>query len=171
MPYPTYSKQDLATYSGRPLASFKNYAEEALSQALLLFKMGTCLATLPTDEDQAQLAKYAILAMADTMYLSQQYAKAKASPFSSESIGSYSYSKSAQQVQKGEKTGVMWFDLAIEQLSVCGEGDDIPFSGGIEVFEHDARFVAGGNGDNVRMLSPVDLELSRQWGFDPAPRS
>ena len=39
------------------------------------------------------------------------------SPFSSERIGSYSYSKMAQAVSKGVKTGVPFFDIAVDYLS------------------------------------------------------
>lgn len=111
------------------------------------------------------------MSMADSIHLSQPYAAAKSSPFSSESIGSYSYSKAAKAVSKGETTGVEWFDLAIKNLSVCDTEDDLPMSGGIEVFENDASFVQGASLGNFRMLSPQDIDLSRSYGFDPAASS
>lgn len=168
MDYPVLTKTDLAKFSGRPEASYKgDYPETALSQALLLFKLGTCLAGLPDDPTKAELARMGILAMADDIFLKQKYQQVSASPFSSESIGSYSYSKRAQQASQGEETGVMWFDLAVGQLGECERNDGISSGGGIEVFEHDATFVQGA-GENVRMLSPKDLDLSRQFGFDPS---
>lgn len=171
MSYPTYTKQDVATFTGRALASFPSYVDtSALPQATLLFKIGTCLASLDDlTADELELAKNGILSMADSIHLAQPYAVAVASPFNSESIGSYSYSKVAAAVSRHEETGVMWFDLAIDRLSVCDDLASGMFGGGIEVFEHDAKFT-GGVGGNSRMLSPKDIDQSRFFGFDPAPR-
>lgn len=62
----------------------------------------------------------------------------------------------------------MWFDLAVSTLGVCDLEDRFSWGGGIEVFEHDAAFTAG-SGNNLRMLSPQDIDVSRRYGFDPAP--
>lgn len=170
MSYPEYTKQDLADFTGRNIASFPTFVtNSALPQAILLFKIGTCLASLDDlTEDQLELAKFGILSMADAIHLSQPYALAVASPFNSESIGSYSYSKVAKAVAKSETTGIMWFDMALDQLSVCDDLVGVLMGGGIEVFEHDATFVHG-EGGNSRMLSPQDIDQSRRFGYDPAP--
>lgn len=172
MPYKTYTRDDLAAFTGRPAASFPlPYVEaSAIPQSLLLFKIGTCLAS-PDDltSDQQQLVDFAIMSMADAIHLVAPYQTAIASPFNSESIGSYSYSKTAKAIQGGQETGIGWFDMAIDQLSVC---DDIASGflyGGIEVFEHDGDFTKGTVGANVRFLSPDDMDWSKQWGYDPAP--
>jgi hypothetical protein len=168
MPYPVFTKQDLADFSGRPVASYTGYTDRAIRQAVLLFKIGTCLANLaPKDTLEYEIAVEGILAMADQIFLAQRYQQQVASPFQSESLGSYSYSKTAKSVSDGEKTGVEFFDIAIDQLSVCDETDDIPSFGGVEVFEHDGMF-ARGEGGNLRFLSPKDLDQSRSYGFDPA---
>lgn len=172
MAYPTYTVADLADFSGRPQLAYMNanYVPMALSQATLLFKIATCLADIPDSPDQQELAKFALLSMADSIYWAQQYQDAVNNPFSSESIGSYSYSKVAKAVSDREKTGIMWFDLAVEQMGVCEDLDNIPFSGGIEVFEYDGAFVDGRmNNANTRFLSPQDIDRSRGFGFDPAP--
>lgn len=170
MGFPTYDIDDLAEFSGRPAPTYPEYTEQALSQALLLFKIATCLAGPPDDPTKAELSKMAILSMADEMVLVQPNQKAAASPFNSESIGSYSYSKMAgkmaKQVTKGKETGVMWFDLAVERLSVCNTADGIPYGGGIEVFEFDGLLVDGQNG-NQRLVSPKDQHLSNFLGWDP----
>lgn len=169
MAFPTYTPADIADFSGRPIASYPPvYSATALTQALLLFKLASCLKDLPEDTDHRELAKMGILSMADSIVLSQEYQKVKASPFSSEGIGSYNYSKTAAQVQRGEATGVMWFDLAISTIGVCNLVDNIPMSGGIEVFEFDRPRVAGARPGNVRMLGPKDADLSRSFGYDPA---
>jgi hypothetical protein len=169
MAYKEYSVQDLATAVMRPSSSFNPATTPtAIAQALLLFKIATCLAAPPEGEIENELVDMAVLHMADAISLSSEYAAASASPFSSESIGSYSYSKAAKAVSKGETTGIMWFDLAVGKLGVCDDTSSIPMGGGIEVFERDAAFVKGAHG-NIRMLSPKDLHLSRSFGYDPAP--
>lgn len=174
MSYKTYTRTDLAGFTGRPVASFPEtfVNNSAIPQALLLFKIGTCLAS-PDDltDDQKQLVDFAILSMADAIHLSAPYQASLASPFNSESIGSYSYSKTAGAIQRGLPTGIGFFDLAIQQLSVCDQmAGGTVFSGGIEVFEHDAEYVTSEfYRGNVRFLSPKDIDASRTFGYDPAP--
>lgn len=166
MTFPVYEKQDLADYSGRPVASFPPFATRALLQAVLLFQASTCLTAMPEDAFEASLAKEAILSMADDLLLSQPFKQAKASPFNSESIGSYSYSKTAgnaasasTKVASGQPTGVDFFDLAVNKLSVCGmNGSTVPSGGGIEAFEWDGPRVQG-EGNNTRLVSPRELNL------------
>src|ERR1700759_1359671 len=112
----------LADFSGRPEATYATgFATQALFQSTLL------LATLTErpdssglSDDQVKLATTGILAYADPIYLVHPYDAVVASPFSSENIGSYSYSKPppsggsrvlASAELKSEDTGVMWFDL------------------------------------------------------------
>lgn len=167
--YPKYTKDDLGDFSGRPSQSYSKYSETALAQALLLFKIGTCLAQFPDDPVKSELAKNAILSMADNIFLAQRYQQAAASPFNSETIGSYSYSKTAAAVSSGKPTGIMWFDLAIEQLSVCSTLDDgVATGGGIGMFEYDGVVTASSGPDTVRFLGPQELELSRGFGYDPS---
>lgn len=175
MGYPEYTKQMLADFTGRPLVSFPTFVTaSALPQALLLFKIGTCLASLDDlTDDEKKMAEFAILSMADGIHLAQPYQTALASPFNSESIGSYSYSKTAKAIQKGDETGIMWFDLAVSNLSVCSSVEEYMTGGGIEVFENDATFAGGarlgGHAGNVDFLSPADLDRSHAFGYDPAP--
>ena len=159
MAYKDYTAALLADFSGRPEASYTSYVtNSAVPQALLLFKIGTCLAS-PDDlnDVEKELVDMAIVAMADSIYLAQPFMAIAASPFNSETIGSDSYSKVAKAVAAGTPTGVMWFDLAVSQVSVCSElsGGDIMF-GGVEVFEHTESYVVGGLGNNIRFLSPTE---------------
>lgn len=170
MPYKTYTRQMLADFTGRPLASFPEgyVTASAFPQALLLFKMGTCLASLDDlTEDQKQLADFAILSMADAIHLSAPYQTVLASPFNSESIGSYSYSRAAQAVSKGLPTGIGWFDIAMQELSVCDALDGIPMSMGIDVFG--AAYGVPQQGSGVtRWFTDAELAESRIFGFDPS---
>lgn len=167
--YPAYDIEDLSDFSGRDVTEYVNsgYAATAIEQALLLFRLGTCLSEWPDDLTLAALAKMAVLSMADAIYLVQPFQKVLSNPFSSETIGSYSYSKVAGAVMSGLPTGVTWFDLAISRLSVCDLADGIVFGGGIEVFENDGLFTQG-NAGNVRFLSPQDINKLKSWGFDPS---
>ena len=172
MSYKEYKVADLATFTGRSASSFQtDYVEgSALPQALLLFKLGTCLAS-PDDlsDIDKTLVDFAILSMADAIQLSAPFQSAMASPFNSESIGSYSYSKTAQVVVGGLPTGVEWFDIAIAKLSVCLASDGAMGFGGIEAFENDALFTDSTAFDgNARILSPSEVRLSASLGFPPA---
>lgn len=156
MAWPAYTIQDLSIYSGRPEQSYTPFSTTALAQSLLLFKIYTCLKDWPTDPDKADLAKMAVLSMADTLVLGQPYTLVQANPFSSESIGSYSYSKAQKQLAAGLPTGVSWFDLAIQHLGECETGPNGGvITGSINVFENDAKFVEE-NGRR-RVLGPADL--------------
>lgn len=119
MAYPTFTLADLADYSGRPEASYTSYTTQALAQASLLFKFASCLTDWPSDADEAELAKYAILSLADIIFLSQPFAATLATPFISETIGSYSYSKAVNAIRAGTPLGISWFDLAVERLGIC----------------------------------------------------
>lgn len=160
--YPTFTADDLADFSGRPAASYPKYATtSALPQAVLLFKIATCRPTFPDDETEAQLARMAILAMADRATLSQKFQQIEASPFQSESLGSYSYSKMAGFAAKGMTTGVTWFDLAVTTLSLCDTSDDIPSGGGIIAFEYDVPQVSLPGG--MRLLSASEYTEHAQY--------
>lgn len=169
--YPAYTVTDLAGFSGRDVSTYENtgYATTAIAQAQLLFKLGTCQPNVwPDDPTMAELARMAVLSMADSIYIVQPFQKVLANPFSSESIGSYSYSKVAGAVMGGLPTGITWFDLAVSKLSVCDLNDGIPIGGGIESFEWDGDFTAGAIPNNVRLLGPSDLNKHAAWAHDPS---
>jgi hypothetical protein len=170
MAYKEYSKQDLADFSGRPVASYTSYAEKsAIPQALLLFKIGTCLAS-PGDLSPVhqELLDMAIVSMADGIYLSQPFMQVKASPFSSETIGSYSYSKVAAAVAAKVETGIEWFDIATSTLSVCDEiGEPTISFGGIDMMNASDGHLISVTSTTSHYLSPSEVGQSRAWGYDP----
>lgn len=168
MAYPTYTADDLAAVTGNLKESYPPFATEALLQATLLFKMGTCLSDFPTGELDSQLARYAILHMADAIVQVQPHQEALYSPFSSETIGSYSYSKLQRAAQAGLPTGVSWFDMAIEQLSVCASEDVM--SSGTEIFEHDGVF-GPGTGSNNRLYGPTLIDNETVFHTDPTDKT
>jgi hypothetical protein len=164
--YPIFGVSEISAFSGRPVSEYTNaaYVPMAVAQATLLFKLGTCLGdSYPDDPTMASLASMAISAMADAIYLVQPFQAILSNPFSSETIGSYSYSKVAGAVMGGLPTGITWFDLALSKLSVCELNDGIPMGGGIEAFEWDGKFASGVVPGNVRLLSPQDFNNYMQW--------
>lgn len=142
LPVPTLTS--LSDFSGRPEASYPVFVTSALKQATFLMQIRTCLISMPADPSQAQLILFGILELADDIVLKQPHKEVIAKPFSSETIMSYSYSKSAQKAQDGKKTGLMWFDMAVQELSVCGDGDNSDVaSNAISIFEKEGLTVDG----------------------------
>ncbi len=146
LPVPTVSY--LASFTGRDEASFGAFADQALIQSTLLFSTLTKLSDYPDDEDKELLAINAILEMADRIYLEQPYATTKASPFQSETIASYSYSKGSvvARAKEGLRTGLLFWDLAMDELSAAdrslvGYGSVTAFEGDLYVDTDDNRIV------------------------------
>lgn len=157
--YPSFTKEDAALVAGVPATDYSSFIDEAIKQATLLFKIGTCLSAWPDNEVDADLARYAVLNMADAIHAAQPWQKVLRSPFNSETIGSYSYSKLSTAVSAGLPTGVSWFDLAISKLSVCDQNLGIPAHGGYNVFE-EHKEAQGGYGV---FLGPGD-QYPDTWG-------
>lgn len=179
--YPVPQISDLATFSGRPEASYTAFANNALLQATLVFTTLTQVTSqvLLTPDDQV-LALNGICAYADYVYLRQPYQQALAGPFTSETIGSYSYSKAYGEVARnaqatevtGEALGIYMFDLAVRMLSVRTRAGGV-YTGGITVFEdgsvrfdgaellvrcEDSRMVIRGPGDyNLVDFGSLDI--------------
>lgn len=134
LPVPT--QIDLATFTGRSTSTFGGFADQALAQATLMLSIVTKLTELPDDPDLKQLANNAIMELADRILLEQPFQSLKAGPFQTETIGSYSYSRltpTLTKVQQGIKTGLLWWDLAVDELSLPGSSvlshgsiDEIP---------------------------------------------
>ncbi len=159
MSYPAPTVAALAAFSGRDAASFTPHAASLLEQAALAFQFATGLTEVPTDPDKAKLAGYAIMELADKMYLSSAYASSAASPFQSETIGSYTYSKGAQnttldRASKGIKLGLFWWDLAIAELGLPGIAGSVA-GGSIKVWEDEIGVDSEGN---KGIVTPADEE-------------
>lgn len=171
--YPTLTAVDLSGFSGRPAAAYTAYADTALAQALLLFRLATGLSDWPDESDPAQLARYAVLAMADAFVLRQPFQQMVVSPFSSETIGSYSYSKVLSLMMAGLPSGIFWFDLALQRLGISTDIGRVT-SGSYSLFERDLQVEVTPEGVR-RILGPADLNevdtqffISSQAPFDPS---
>lgn len=122
LPVPTV--EQLSDFTGRPVNTFPAFATMALTQATLMFQTLTQLTAYPDDPDLARLAQYAIIEMADRIIGEQPYSTIKSSPFQTETIGSYSYSKvtpTTKTVQQGSRAGLFWWDIAVDQLTVLSQ--------------------------------------------------
>lgn len=156
MAYPVPTVEELAAFSGRPVASYTDFAAEALAQATLLFVLVTEVTEPPTDPELRKLVTNAILQMADDIYLKQPFVAVQAKPFSSETIGSYSYSlrQGAVAFQPDRRTGLFWWDLALAKFIRTDTG---MASGSIQVFESTVEFRRTESGA-LELLGPRDIE-------------
>lgn len=98
----------------------EEYADTLLTRATDLFYMATGLVADPEDDTDLRIMKDGIVAMGHALYVQSRDKAAIYSPFSSERIGSYSYSKMAAAAQEGLKTGVEMFDLAVDYFAGLG---------------------------------------------------
>lgn len=105
--------------SGEDLAAHREGFSDtaALQYAADLLTLATGLITTPTDPLAARLVTTAILDMAWYLQVHHDDREAEFSPFSSERIGSYSYSKMAAAAQSKTDTGVAGFDAAVAYLN------------------------------------------------------
>jgi hypothetical protein len=164
--FPVPSVSELATYSGRPESSYSTFADEALLQATLVFTVKTEITDASeVTGDDLTLANKGILSLADYLYLRQPYQGMIANPVQSETIGSYSYSKSAGGPVPGlmgpslEGTGVTMFDLAVQYLAKRERAGGV-YHEGITLFEE------GGRVDQAALYT--EDATGRRWVLGPA---
>jgi hypothetical protein len=165
MSWPVPKVADLANFSGQPREQYGPFATQALAQATFLFRMITELVQPPADPDDYTLAYNGILAMADHLYLSQPYREIEAAPIQDGSMGSAHWAKPVSYVRgsaaanalKGEQTGIMWYDLAVQTLSLRTRRGGV-FHGGVSLMERvdENQLVVDENG-NYYILGPGDL--------------
>lgn len=151
------TRAELATFTGRPASTFSGFADQALAQATLMFQVVTRLPGYPDDPDLKQLALNAIMEMADRLLLEQPYAEVASKPFQSESIGSYTYSRAtatAAKVQNGSKTGLFWWDVAVDELAAPGAL--LTAHGSIKAYNDGLRVLADGDMHVVNPAGDMD---------------
>jgi hypothetical protein len=173
------SVADLATFTGADPASYTSYANAALAQSTLLFMIRSEIYeqsevdAMPAYNQQ--LEKNGILSMADSIYLQQPYRSVKATPFQTETIGSYTYSKpieygrgsAASLALKGEQTGIMWFDLAIQMLAKRDVAGGV-YAGQLQCFElsdSSVQVMVNAQTGQLWLQGPAD----RDWQDGPFP--
>jgi hypothetical protein len=161
--------EDLSRFTGRSVSSFGSFGAfvtEAISQATLLFQLATGRTSLPDNEIEQQLAINGILEMADKIFLGRSYEEVTSSPFQSETIGSYSYSLMTKRIQSGNDTGLTWFDMAVDRLSLWDVAHTIG-SGSISVF-HDPHMVRYSRHQGI-FFGPADLNTIYRGHYSEDP--
>lgn len=107
------------------------YAEDSLQRATDLAEIATGLHEDPEDELAYRVLQNGILSMGHAIHVvSGDDSTAMYSPFSSERLGSYSYSKMQQSVQDRVGTGVPGFDAMaryFQDLTQASGGDSAAF--------------------------------------------
>lgn len=95
----------------------------ALQDAADLLYVATGVTDDPTDEYVLRLLSKGLMDMAFKILITKENQTEIYSPYSSETIGSYSYVKQAlAAIQQGLMTGVEWFDIIVNLLN-RGKGD------------------------------------------------
>lgn len=94
-------------------------AEFTLRQATDAVWQHTQITEYPADPQLSRILKYAILELATWLQTQAENRDEINSPFSSERIGSYSYSKVAQAA-KSQDSGLFWLDSLFTALSTSG---------------------------------------------------
>lgn len=111
-----------------------------------------------TDSQKATI-KFAVLEMSIVLKSSFYNLEESNSPFSSESIGSYSYSKAQKQVQQNESTGVPAFDRAVDQFAYLCNVD-----GGMISSKSEKVFQPGFHNFLRERQQGIRGRYQRQWG-------
>lgn len=165
MSWPVPTVAQLADFSGQPREQFGPFAVQALAQATFLFRMISELTQPPVDPDDYTLAYNGILAMADHLYLQQPFREIEAAPLQDGSMGSAHWAKpvvyvrgsAAANALKGEETGILWYDLAVQTLSLRTRRGGV-FWGGVSLLERvdECELVVDENGRQY-ILGPSDL--------------
>jgi hypothetical protein len=155
---------ELAAFTGQTEESYSDFITTALSQATILFELATGLDTYPdAGTPNYDLSQNAICEMADALYLRLPFRKVVNSPFSSESIGSYSYSKLTPLVAQGIPTGLGWFDMAVQLLAIDGPSVGVVSWTSVSAFENDQTIVRN-SADHLELVGPEDVDLGYPMG-------
>lgn len=153
----------LADFTGTDEDTFGEFAETALAQATILLELATGLTEYPeAGTVEWDLANNGILEMANALYLGQPFQNVRATPFQSETIGSYSYSKASGQVAAGLPTGLVWFDMAAQRLG--GDGYSVIDPVSVSVFEND-NILIDAEGNQKLVLPEENLPWPWAGGF------
>lgn len=96
------------------------WAAEVLCDATRLMQLATGLSAYPDDPALTRVVRNGIMDLAQYLVVQRDNAEEEYTPFSSEHIGSYSYSKALTRAQYNIAnklgTGVFWFDQALQYV-------------------------------------------------------
>lgn len=115
---PTLEEYEIFVHNEMP--EEPEWAEQALIQSTDVMWVATGIEEYPTDPREARIVKNAIMELSRYLLASEEVADRTYNNFSSETIGSYTYSKAQRalvSIQSGIPLGLFWVDLAISMLS------------------------------------------------------
>ncbi len=138
MPLTPPTPDQIATFRNEELATEEiPYIVNVAQQATDAVWATTGLEDDPSDERTARVLLNALCQFSLWLMAQDEHRDEINSPFSSERIGSYSYSK-LQQAQNGEETGIFWLDLLFRMLnSISNSSDMLSWSNSEHVFNPD----------------------------------
>lgn len=110
------------------------WGDQILQQATDLFIIATGVTEEPTDAFAVRLKNNGICSLAHWMLVTNDDRDAQYSPFTSERIGSYSYSKAMQAVSVHQPVGVLWFDTAVAWFTNLDPENGLAWSSSEDVF-------------------------------------
>ena len=118
---PLPDTEELDEFSHDETAQFSDDQKElALQQAGDLLFIATEYDETPDDLRLIRIIKYGLMDMAWSLLVQTENKSEIFSPFSSERIGSYSYSKALSRIANGQDSGVAWFDRLLGYLGTLG---------------------------------------------------
>lgn len=140
-------------------------ATARLTEAADLFFLVTGLSDVPTTDPRLErLINYAIMDMATKLF--ERDPSEANSPYTSERIGSYSYTLKQTAMSGVGTTGVFWWDLVIEALATGNLAGALALViDGEEVFSR--PFVQFNQED--RLLHPIPLVRGPGWEVSQDP--
>ena len=114
--------QELETFrnAGAFAAAEVDYVESVMQQATDAIWATTGLEDEPSDPRGQRLLNYAIMQFTLWLMSQDEHRDEINSPYSSERIGSYSYSK-MQGALDGTQTGIFWLDMLFRYLGFFGD--------------------------------------------------
>jgi hypothetical protein len=141
-------------------SSEEEFAAVELQQAADLMHIATGLTDDPADETAQRILKYGILEMAFALHARAPDREAMYSPFSSERIGSYSYSKAQAAVNEGILTNIPSFDAAVRYFLGLA---DLEGAGSVH-YATEAVFERSDDGPFLKSTYPASEDLHDAFG-------
>lgn len=138
-------------------AGYLTFMLQASADAFWAF---TGWSNYPSDERMARITRYALMDLTSWLIAQNEHRDEVNSPFTSERIGSYSYSK-MQRASQSQDSGIYWLDLLFRLLNTQNDGSNEPWVSSERVFNPDGlTFEEQNRYEKVTVFDP-----SEPWGY------
>lgn len=119
--------------------------------------------TYPTDERMARITRYAIMDLASWLLSQNEHRDEINSPFNSERIGSYSYSK-MQRAAQSQDSGIYWLDMLFRLLANQGaDGLGNSWVSAENIFN--PEWITYEERERLEKIESLMPDPSEPWGF------